>query len=122
MSRTPIEKSLVDEGVVDYYNDTHGTDIKDAVGLFMHIYETEKSIERTCDKLGISKCGGCAMLKRHGIKLNLPWHLRTRLHPGDVWLIRRLLAAGVVQQKTIGRMFKLSEPSVSSIKHGRVWK
>lgn len=45
----------------------------------------------------------------------------SKLKEGEVWLIKKLLANKVLGSK-IAKMFKVNKCTISSIKHGRLWK
>lgn len=42
----------------------------------------------------------------------------SKLKDGEIWLIKKLLASGIVTQKNIGRMFRVTQAQVSLIKTG----
>ena len=46
---------------------------------------------------------------------------QAKLRDVDVQSIRRMLSEGL-EQKEIAKLFGISQPSVSDIKHGRTWK
>ena len=44
-----------------------------------------------------------------------------KLKEGEVWLIKRILAAKVVTQRRIAYIFKISYPTITDIKGGKTW-
>ena len=48
-------------------------------------------------------------------------HGHTFLKNGEVYLIKKLAASGMISQRTIGKMFRINQPHVSCIHSGKTW-
>jgi len=44
-----------------------------------------------------------------------------KLKEGEVWLIKKILHSGVVTQRMISKMFRVSDTTISDIKLGKIW-